>query len=120
MRKYLLIVLIVFVFSKKVEFQNQIQKEHLVNCILDSDKLKKDAELIFVDIKKAFDNNNYLEIVNKIVNNNPENKEILLECPNVELDEEEDDDVLLQKGGGGSGGSGRGGGSGEVEEGWIR
>ena len=87
-------------------------KENLSKCILESEKLKKEVKLIFGDIKKAFDIYNYLEILNRIIKNNPENSKILLKCSNQVIEEGKDNDILLQKGGGSSGGHGGHGGHG--------
>jgi len=100
MRITLLIVLIITALSKNFaniyETEKQIQKETLNKCILNSNELIKDLKKIYGDIRKAFINHNYLEILKRLGEYNPRNNKILFQCFNKLLDEE--DDIVLERG----------------------
>ncbi len=94
MRIILLIVLIISALSKNIvdiyKTEKQIQKEVLYNCILNSDDLKEDVIAIYGEIQKAFINHYYLDIIKKLVDYNPKNNKILIQCSNELVDEEDD------------------------------
>ena len=100
MRIALLIVLIITALSKKYvdiyKTENQIQKETLNNCILNSIELREDMKEIYGDIQKAFINHHYLDILKKLVDYNPRNNKIIFQCYETFLEKE--DDIVLEKG----------------------
>jgi len=115
MRFILLIALIVAVLSKNFvdiyKTDIQIQKESLYNCIIKSNELKEDIKVIYGEFQKTFIDHYYLDIIKKLVDYNPRNNKILIQCSNELIDEE--DDIVLEKGGSGGGSGGKsGGGSG--------
>ena len=99
MRITLLIVLIISALSKKFvdiyKAEKQIQKQSLYKCILNSNELRENIKVIYGDIQKAFINHYYLDIIKKLVNYNPKNNKILIQCSNELLNEE--DDIVLER-----------------------
>ena len=97
---FLLIVLIINALSKNYfdiyNEEQEIQKETLNNCILNSIELREDMKEIYGDIQKAFINHHYLDILKKLVDYNPRNKKILFQCYKTLFDEK--DDIILEKG----------------------
>ncbi len=102
MRIILLIALIITALSTKFvdvyKTEKKIQKEDLYKCILNSNELTEDIKVIYGDIKKAFINHNYLDIIKELVDYNPRNNKLLVQCSNELLDEE--DDIVLERGAG--------------------
>ena len=99
MRIALLIVLIISALSKKFvdiyKTEKQIQKEALYKCILNSNELRENIRVIYGDIQKAFINHYYLDIIKKLVDYNPKNNKILIQCSNELIDKE--DDIVLER-----------------------
>ena len=100
MKIALLIVLIISALSKNFadiyRTENQIQKEILNKCILNSNELREDMKEIYGDIQKAFINHHYLDILKKLVDYNPRNNKILFQCYNTIIDKEEG--IVLERG----------------------
>ena len=96
MKIILLFLVIVLITSETPDIQNQgiyiKQKNLLDKCISNSDKLRKDFEKICGDFEKNFNRHKILEIFNKVIDCNPENKKIFEKCIN------DSDDVVLTRG----------------------